>query len=367
MQFNNTFSRTAWNEAKAGAYYTDLGHMKDIKAFLSFPEGHVDVLEPSCGDTTAVNTLCRGENTSVWGVELNDETYRIVKDGGYIAKVVCADFLDGVRIKFKTNNKFPLCFSNPPYIAERDDEESGFERLEDKFLRAISNQLSFGSVFVWVVPEKVFKGDKHLRFVMSNYDIKYIWKFREEEYKKYHQIVVIMVKKERITISSDDIIEYRKKIVDIPVLPVSPDVPEEEKVVVPESDPDNLQFFESKMFDYEGAKRFIISNEEKVMDDTKRIQDKNLFERELKSSTLRNPLVTLCDGHIAQAITCGEGQGLTGTPGVDQHLQRGVCEIAETEEEDFEEGKNEGKVKVQTYAKMKMTIIHPSGKIQELL
>ena len=366
MQYNNSFSRVAWNEAKAGAYYTDVAHVRDIKQLLKFPEGHVDVLEPSCGDCSAVNTLVRGENASVWGVELNDETYKTVKNRGCIEKCVCADFLDGVRIKFKGNKKFPLCFSNPPYMGDF-DEESGFERLEDKFLKAINNQLSIGSVLVWVVPEKVFKADKHLRFIKNSYDIRYLYKFREEEYAKYHQVVAILVKKERVTTPSEEIIEYQKKIVDIPVLPLEPVIPNAEKVEIPESDPDELLYFESKNFDYNEVQERFVKNEERVLDDIKRIHQRNLFERPFKNSSLKNPLVTLCDGHIAQAITCGEGQGLTGTPGVDQHLQRGICEITEAQEELVDEEKDSKKVKVQSFAKMKMTIIHPSGKIQKLL
>ncbi len=366
MQQNNSFSRTAWNEAKAGAYYTDCCHVRDIKNFLLFPEGHVDVLEPSCGDCSAVNTLICGENASVWGVELNDETYKTVKESKAIEKCVCADFLDGVRIKFKGNRKFPLCFSNPPYMGDF-DEESGFERLEDKFLKAINNQLSIGSVLVWVVPEKVFKADKHLRFILNSYEIRYLYKFRKEEYEKYHQVVAVLVKKERVTTPSEEIIAFQKKIWEIPELPEKPVIPEAEKVVIQESDPEELQFFESKSFDFLSVQEQIVKNEERMLDDTKRLHQKYLFEKPFKNSSLKNPLVTLCDGHIAQAITCGEGQGLTGTPGVDQHLQRGICEIAEVQEAEMDEENKSGKVRVQSFAKMRMTIIHPSGKIQKLL
>ena len=366
-QYNNNFSRVAWNEAKAGAYYTDSGHVADISRYLLFPEGHVDVLEPSCGDCMAVKTLVGGADASIYGVELNNETYKQVKKDPAVSKVLCADFLDGVRIKFKGAEKFPLVFSNPPYMADV-SEEDGLERLEDKFLRTITNYLSVGGVLVWVVAEKTFKGEKQLRFIMNNYEIKYLWKFREEEYKKFHQVVAILTKKQRTMTPSDEIIKYRESIVDIKALPRNPEIAENFRVPVPNSDPEDLIAFESKEFDYESARAFFVNSEEKALDDTKRIQSKNLFERKFKSSNLRNPLVTLCDGHIAQAITCGEGQGLTGTPGVDQHLQRGICEIVKKEEEiKGENPEDDGKIKVQTFAKMKMTLIHPSGKIQKLL
>lgn len=44
------FSRVKYNDAKMGAYYTDVGHCASIGRFLQFPEnGEVCCLEPSIG------------------------------------------------------------------------------------------------------------------------------------------------------------------------------------------------------------------------------------------------------------------------------------------------------------------------------
>ena len=48
------FSRTVANEARLGAYYTDVSHCRSMSGLFKFPEGEkVCVLEPSIGDGAA--------------------------------------------------------------------------------------------------------------------------------------------------------------------------------------------------------------------------------------------------------------------------------------------------------------------------
>ena len=59
------FSRTKANEAKMGAYYTDVGHCVSIGRFLQFPEDEVCCLEPSIGDGKAVLAVTGKDNERV--------------------------------------------------------------------------------------------------------------------------------------------------------------------------------------------------------------------------------------------------------------------------------------------------------------
>ena len=54
VQKQNSFSRSMANDAKLGAYYTDKSVCAMIGRYLAFPEAHVNVLEPSVGDSSAL-------------------------------------------------------------------------------------------------------------------------------------------------------------------------------------------------------------------------------------------------------------------------------------------------------------------------
>ena len=50
----SSFSRSLANDAKLGAYYTDISMCRRISHLLRFPDGEVCCLEPSIGDGSAV-------------------------------------------------------------------------------------------------------------------------------------------------------------------------------------------------------------------------------------------------------------------------------------------------------------------------
>lgn len=381
IEHQSSFSRSLSNVAKKGAYYTDVAHCRDIGKLLAFPkDAHVDVLEPSSGDASAVLAVTeKGREEShihLYCVELDNDVSRIVSQNPLVEKCVCEDFLEGVRFKFRTNSeRFSFIFGNPPYI--EDKEEGVTERMEHKFLRSATTLLSIGGVIAWVIPLRIYAMDKSVRFILANYDVKYLFRFRESEYRKWGQIVMIGVKKERTDVDAAKIIEYQKTLVEdaVPVLPSDGTLA---PVEIPCNEKNSLVIFEKKLFDYADAFRGFKEHQQEIIGDAKRFQMKHLCVPKFRSSTLRDPLVTLCDGHIAQAIAAGEGQGLTGTPGVDEHLQRGVCEIVEevSVSTDEEEEGGESAVrktstgaiqKVTTSSSIKMTVINASGSIVHLM
>lgn len=376
LSFQSSFSRSLDNMANKGAYYTDVGHCRDIGKLLQFPDTDFDVLEPSCGNCEAVYAVL-GSNQSnhLYCVDLDDEVCSSLKSDSRIEKVLCTDFLEGVRIKFReSTGGFQFVFGNPPYMSDAEDGET--DRMENRFLRAVTNLLTVGGVLVWVIPLRVFAQDKSLRYFFTHYDIKHLFKFRESEYKKWGQIVVIAVKKERDVNANTKLTceEYGDDFSQIPELPSGAELAALEKVMVPEGCADNVMLFETKLFNADAALESFLRNQRTIQEDVKQYQNRFLSVPKFKTNTLRDPLVTLSDGHIAQAITCGEGMGLTGTPGVDLHLQRGVCEIVEDISVDTDETnslvqKSNTKAiqRVESSARVKMTIINPSGSIVHLM
>ena len=74
------FSRTKYNEAKMGAYYTDTDHCEWISKILDFPNEEVCCLEPSIGNAEAILAVTgknkeERKNIKIFGVELNGDAY----------------------------------------------------------------------------------------------------------------------------------------------------------------------------------------------------------------------------------------------------------------------------------------------------
>lgn len=377
----SNFGRTLSNIAKMGAYYTDVAHCNDIGRLLQFPEdGTVDVLEPSCGDASAVIALTEaarsiGRKVNLFGVEIQDRVAENTKKNPLMEKVLCEDFFDA-KIRFKNKGeKFNLIFGNPPYMTENDGERN--ERVEHKFLQQCTQYLSVGGVLVWVIPLRIYAEDFTLRWVLRYYEILHLFKFRESEWKKWGQIVLIARRKERIEVTGEDVRKYQATVtVDkVPTLPSAEELEALDKVSVNPNSEGNVTLFEPTFFDEEEACVNFVASMPRLLGEGVRYH-KHIEEPVFVSNTLRDPLVTLCDGHIAQAIACGEGAGLTGTPGVDLHLQRGVCEITEKEDKETDDDEEStiakksesgAALRVTSSASIKMTLINPSGKIVHLM
>lgn len=353
-EFQSAFGRTLLNESKMGAYYTDISHCEDISKFLEYPDEEIDVLEPSCGDCSAVLTVTKKAKANIYGVELNDTTYKeclSLQKEGKLKKVVNADFVTGVRVDFNENTKFNLCFSNPPYMNDSN------ERLEKIFLREITNYLSNGSVLIWIVSESTYLQD--LKYILSNYELKYVYRFRKSEYEKWHQVVAFLVKKKREMASAEMVAEVAK--LTLCELPKDFDG---EKIKV-KATGDNIKIFESKRFDINVASKFLEENQPFVEKDITDFYESALKQKEFLTNTKKTPLTNLSDGHIALAITCGEGQGEVGSKeDKNLHLMRGTCKVVE--EDEFAEDDtdiNGGKLTVKSFSKMSICTIQPSGKI----
>ena len=54
----SSFSRTLYNDAKLGAYYTDAGHTERMGRMIRLL-GETSVLEPCCGDASALAALLK--------------------------------------------------------------------------------------------------------------------------------------------------------------------------------------------------------------------------------------------------------------------------------------------------------------------
>ena len=361
------FGRTNFNEAKLGAYYTDVAHCRSISELFSWPDEEVSVLEPSIGNGAAViacTDKLNNKDVKIFGVELNEEVAAEAKNNPCLEEVVEADFTNGVII---SHNAFTFCFGNPPYMD--DCEEAGGKRLEKTFLEKVTQSyLKKGAVLVWVIPYRIIAEPSYVRYLMRNYERLGLWRFREDEYKKWGQAVFVGRKKANPRTPTPEEIQaecslyYAKKEL-LPELPVTfKDTPLYRSIEVEPSSSEQVKKFCSQEFDaaaaYELLRVYDLSDYRKIV--SKKLSTKSFASKDAG----RPPIPPKNDIQYLRAVS-GEGQGVTGEEGVDLHLQRGVAEIVE----DISYKKNEDGSEVMvstTHTDITMTLIETNGRITTL-
>lgn len=365
MHTQTTFSRTMDNVQKMGAYYTDLAHCKSIGEMLLFPKDkEVSVLEPCIGDGSAVLTVTGAENNpniKIFGVEVNDKVASEDKENPVFEEILEADFLEGVRIR---NNAFSFCFGNPPYITD-DLAEDGPERMERQFLEKVTNYLTKTGLIAWVIPYVVFADNGHMRFLLNHYEILDVYRFREEEYAKFHQVVIFARKKDATFVLRDDVDTALQKyqLENLLELPVHP----EQRFEVEPSESSKVTLFCKKEFDVIGAYETLRNIEEKdSLSDLYSFMDKSLTTEKYAVGDIGNPPIPLKKDSLYLMATSGAGSGLTGDEtACDLHLQRGVAEVIEESEIREDEKGNPVEV-VTSRTKITMTVVQNNGQINVL-
>lgn len=362
------FSRTRYNEEKMGAYYTDESHCQSLAGLFQFPEKEeVCVLEPSIGNGHAVARVTGtmyepDDRIKIFGVELDRDVCRATRSEGYTEDCICADFTDGVKI---SNNVFSFVFCNPPYI--QSETENG-ERLEMKFLKLITERyIRRDGILVWIVPYRVISDPKHFRYLFDRYERLALYRFREEEYRKFSQVVFVGRKKNTTIHTLEEVQEEGRAYAaeeDIPVLPETFEGTSLWKSIEVSSSPsDAVKLFAPKQFDPEEAITYLEGMKEGA-EDYRRIMSSFLTVKPFEVNDLGKPPIPLKKDSLYLLATSGAGQGKAGEKGVDLHLQRGVAEVVEDKEykPDPNDDKKEMLV-VTTHTRVTMTLIETDGTI----
>ena len=363
----NDFSRTMYNEAKLGAYYTDTEHCKSLRPLFNWT-GSFNAIDPSIGDGAAlIETVGKGnELANLYGVELNDKTVEETRENPYIKALVQGDFTTDLLC---TKNVFDFVFTNPPYI-EVEGENGKKERMEQHFLDNIGGNASKegiikkGGILVAVVNYNFFSSRSTLRYLVNRFDILHVWKFRPEEYAKFHQIVVVARRcSNKVTMvdEMDKIVEKYDSVEKIEELPLV--LPDDlvGTVDVPCAQEGALKRFTTKAFDAGEAFDFLLNANitgDKQMDDMKKWESKKLSEKAHSNLSIGRPPIMPGDGVIYTAMVGGAGNGITGDEGVDMHLQEGISTKVESCEYVPDTSNPENEIaKVVTSTKIKMKIL----------
>lgn len=348
----NNFSRSLANDKKMGAYYTDTRMAERMGHLFYFPKEEVSILEPSCGDMKALESLLRQtENnakehisTKIFGVEINENTYAALREEKNY-NLLNADFLTGVKI---SHNSFGFCFSNPPYGTD----ENGV-RLEQKFLEKLYPYLKKDAPLCIVVPFYLLQNERFLKSYLSRFVPKGIYRFDDEIYAQFQQIVLVGTKRPSIGFLKskyEDFFQIKKE--DIPYLPHE-DLGEK-KIAVIASEEDKIEYFTTLVFNKEEAAKHL---KDSPLND----RLSNFFVPAYTGSVIGRPPVPLKKDFLYLLAVSGGGQGKAGSEeNRDLHLQRGVAKVI------TDSVKEDGIIKERSSTKMSLTIIENDGMITEL-
>jgi len=323
------FSRTRANEAKMGAYYTDLSHCRDIAKMFNWPQGEeVCVLEPSIGDGSAVITVTGADqnpNVKIYGVELNDEVAKTTAKNPHVTACVKADFLDGFASRHAV---FSFCFANPPYLSQVTNYGDARQRTEKTFLDKIGDYLKRNAILVWVVPFTVFSDASHVRMWIRDYETLALFKFRGSEYEKFHQIVAVGRRRTRGLVSNDEITRFIDSWINCGIRELPTDLTPQ--ISVMPSQEKAIDLFTTRVFDKDAAAEWL--GEHGLGDDLMAVMNEGFTQKAYLPASLGRPPIPLKKDSEYLLLTSGFTDGLVGDEDEGNlHLMRGVASVVDHE------------------------------------
>ena len=282
-------------QAKMGYYPTPEKVTPIIANYLKRKrDGLIKILDPCAGEGTAVGLIGNHLQAETYGIELDTERGRIAKEN--LTQCLITDYM-ATRI---SNQAFSMLYLNPPYDwAIRNDEVSASERYERTFLRNTIRYLTLNGILVYLIPQA--RLDKNIAKILAYRfkDVK-VFRFPEDEYKTFKQIVLFGVLKKRAE-HDDDLAQYLTDIGHC-------------KNIVP--------FLDKTDCEYAIPPSPVIKN---FLFRTTRIDPKEL-EIEVRQHGLREkinhlvkpltlseqikPIMPLRQGHLAQLLACGMMNGV---------------------------------------------------------
>lgn len=361
LYHGNSFSRAVANDTKKGAYYTDYQHCCRIGKLLQWPENEeVAVLEPSCGDTSAVRGCLTQNKTScktpLFAVELDKRAAEVAK--GAVREgdvVISSDFLRGVNI---TPGVFGFCFANPPYGT---DSFTG-ERYERKFMEKIYALLRKDGVLALVIPYYLLQEDNFVSAMKARFETLALYRFDDKVYEQFQQCVLLLRRLPRLsyTFGKKAFTEYLETLPKPEELPYLPEEPTEEQMIgVPSAQTKDIKVFAPTIFDAAEARKALGGGPlEAIVGD-------RLFAKPYTANELTTPPIPPKKDILYLCAIAGAGQGFCGNAEEGNlHLQRGVVKTV-TDKEVRMKG-DEAEVIEKTRAAIVMTIIESDGTIHEL-
>lgn len=178
------------NRIKMGYFPTDLEHVRLIKSAVKFPKNKVNVFDPCCGEGMALKSFTQGENADTYGIELDEA--RGHNAGSRLLRVGLGNYFSS-QISFYC---FHALFLNPPYVSAP-SSQGGSRRMERAFLSDSIYRLMNGGLLVYIIPFHRATESVCKTLAYHFKDIR-VYKFRDDEFKKYKQIVFFGIRRNKV-------------------------------------------------------------------------------------------------------------------------------------------------------------------------
>jgi len=282
-------------QAKMGYYPTPLPVISLIKDILiRNGRGNIRLLDPCAGEGTALKQIGEMLCAETYGIELDRHRGQIAKEN--LTQCLITDYM-ATRI---SNQAFSMLYLNPPYEwAIRNDEVSVSERYERTFLRNTIRYLIPNGILIYLIPQG--RLDKTIAKILAFRftDVK-VYRFPEDEYRPFKQIVLFGVLKKRAE-HDKDLARYLTQIGHlksfVPFLDRA-----DCKYAVPFSPPSRNLLFRTTTID-----------PAELEIEIGKYGLNNKISRLVKPLTLSErikPIMPLRQGHLAQLLACGMMNGV---------------------------------------------------------
>jgi hypothetical protein len=215
------------NNIKLGYYPTDPENISLILRGIRFPEGVVtNLLDPCCGCGKALRQIAQGNGCYAYGVELDEA--RAEEAQTRLHRVGFGSFFHS-RV---SREAFHLLFLNPPYLSVL-NESGGHSRHEKRFLIESLGCLAYGGLMIYIIPYYRLTPDI-CRILMDNFEQITVWRFTDGEFRKFRQVVVMGVRKNR-DLEPQDTCQLERNAVHPAEIPSLTQIPEGLYALPPES------------------------------------------------------------------------------------------------------------------------------------
>jgi len=283
-------------QAKMGYYPTPGGVTEIIMKYLKRErQGVIKILDPCAGEGTALYIIGNHLQAEIYGIEIDLERGKNAKE--ILNRCLVTDY-QNTKISHKS---FSLIYLNPPYDwSAPDGEIEKSERFERIFLRDCIPYLCSGGILVYLIPQRRLDG--HIARMLSyRFERLSIFRFPEEEYRAFKQLVILGVLKGNPEKDNEGTLYLKNCGLQKAIVPYLPEAPQD-TYVVPVS-PSKARFvFMSKTIDPEEL--------------AEEIREYGLFEpfsemtTPLRMAEKIRPIMRLRYGHLAQIIACGFMNGV---------------------------------------------------------
>ncbi len=268
---------------KAGFYPTPPSVVEGIITLIKAGGGRLRVLDPCCGLGDPLRRIAEHTGAESYGIELDRQRAAIAKEK--LSHVICSDALSA-RL---SAGAFSLIFLNPPYDQ---DERS---RLEHRFLVQATQWLAPRGLLIYLIPQTRYHANS-LRYLASWYEGIRLYRFSEEEYRRFKQTVLFAVKKPAAFLDPFLLDQSKAKIQgDLPELPQAGAA----VYLLPSVSADPEFVFRSSEVSPEEALAEMALHGAWQVPEVK----ENIEPQESKQAV--QPLMPLRQGHLAQLIAAG--------------------------------------------------------------